>query len=100
LSSAAVRNVSNIGAALEVASPFGIPVKFTLSSRQMACDSPAASSGARGGVVFLERPNFVSEGQPGGVISLAMTRDTLLFAISLVWCAVLTDAFAFVVFAH
>jgi hypothetical protein len=30
LSSAAVRNVSNIGAALEVASPFGIPVKFTL----------------------------------------------------------------------
>jgi hypothetical protein len=25
-----VRNVSNIGAALEVASPFGIPAKFTL----------------------------------------------------------------------
>jgi hypothetical protein len=25
-----VRNMSNIGAAVEVASPFGIPVKFTL----------------------------------------------------------------------
>lgn len=92
--------MSNIGAALEVANPFGIPVKFTLvipaDGLRLAC----RIIWRRGGVAFFERPNFVSEGQPGGVISLAMRRDTLLFAISLVWCAVLTDAFAFVVFAH